>query len=168
MRKSRSILSINAGSIADIAFLLLVFFLVVTTIYTDQGIKVTLAPYEENNADIKSKDAILVFINSENKILIENIPVRVDEISDKIYQYLTTYYAKKQQPILALKNDRFTSYHSYIMLYNEIEKAYNQFWNEKALIHFGDSFKSLDQQSKNHIINNYPKNISESEYIVPL
>lgn len=153
---------------ADIAFLLLVFFLVVTTIYTDQGIKVTLAPYEENNADKKSRDAILVFINSENKILIENTPVHESEISDKIYLILKTYFSKKKQPVLALKNDRFTSYHSYIMLYNEIEKAYNQFWNEKALIHFGDSFKSLDQQSKNYIIKNYPKHISESEYIVPL
>ena len=74
-RNKRAIPEINAGSMADIAFLLLIFFLVTTTMDVDKGLMVKLAPWSEepppDNNEIREKNIFIVLVNSNNQLLVE-------------------------------------------------------------------------------------------------
>jgi len=92
-RKSRALPEINAGSMADIAFLLLIFFLVTTTMDSDSGITIKLPPWEENLEQeppvIKARNVLEVLVNSSNQLLVEGEVMRVNQLRDKTKKCIT-------------------------------------------------------------------------------
>ena len=147
----RSAPEVNAGSMADIAFLLLIFFLVTTTIEKDSGITRKLPPIEESEEDviIKQKNIFTVIINKNDQLLVEDENMELKNLRKAAVEFLDnngdgscSYCKGDRDPsssdnpdkaIITLANDRETSYASYISVQNELVAAYNQLRNRRAL-----------------------------------
>lgn len=147
----RSAPEVNAGSMADIAFLLLIFFLVTTTIPKDSGITRKLPPIEENEEDviIKEKNIFTVLINGKDQLLVEDDLMEIKNLRAAAVKFLdnggdgTCSFCKgakdpkssdnPDKAIISLKNDRLTSYKAYITVQNELVAAYNELRNRRAL-----------------------------------
>lgn len=162
---------INAGSMADIAFLLLIFFLVATTIDIDTGLKAKLPPWTDNPITEKTKDrnTLRVVINSRNELLVEGKLATIEELQEQTINFiinpnkLSSLAEKPNRAIVSLQNDRGTSYETYLRVYNELKAAYNTIWNEEARRRYGYDYKNLSQQEQKAIRNDFPLVISEAE-----
>jgi biopolymer transport protein ExbD len=137
---------INAGSMADIAFLLLIFFLVTTTIVEDKGITVKLPPWSEEEPDItrlKERNVYSVLVNAQNQLLVRGEPMRVRDLKNNAKEFISNpskrsdLAEKPTKAIISLKNDRGTNYDTYLRVYNELKAAYNELWDELSRRKFG-------------------------------
>ncbi len=143
----RSAPEVNAGSMADIAFLLLIFFLVTTTIETDSGINRKLPPMDEiiDPPIIKERNIFTVVVNKNNQILVEEKPMDLRDIRKEAVAFLDnggglgdeacdycqgnkdrSSSDNPEKAIISLKNDRETDYKIYISVQNELVAAYNE------------------------------------------
>jgi biopolymer transport protein ExbD len=139
----RSAPEVNAGSMADIAFLLLIFFLVTTTIETDQGLSRKLPPIEEeevNPPPVKEKNIFTVLVGRDDRLLVENNLMELKDLRQAAIEFLdnggdgSCNYCKgandpessdnPDKAIISLQNDSETSYNAYIAVQNELVAAY--------------------------------------------
>lgn len=155
---------VNAGSMADIAFLLLIFFLVTTTIQTDQGINRKLPPIDdtikpEDNI-IKEKNIFTVLINRKDQLLVEDQLVELKDLRQKAIDFLdnggdgTCAYCKggrdeassdnPDKAIISLQNDAETSYKAYIAVQNELVAAYYFLRDRECQTRYGKTFRELE------------------------
>jgi biopolymer transport protein ExbD len=173
-RKKRPIPEINAGSMADIAFLLLVFFLVTTTMDTDKGIRVKLPPYpEESSEEIISnqnnRNVLEVLVNANDYLLVEGKIMNIESLTEITKMHLTNEGARldlaesAEKAIVSLVNDRGTSYKRYIQVYNELTRAYNEVRNDYANRRYNKDYKDLAKDTKKIVRKKYPMKISEAE-----
>ncbi|WP_188369780.1 ExbD/TolR family protein [Muriicola marianensis] len=158
---------VNAGSMADIAFLLLIFFLVTTTIETDAGLDRMLPPMEppDENVVIKQKNIFTVNINKSGQLLVEEELTNLKDLRKKAVAFLdnggdgTCNYCKGRRDesssdnptkaIISLKNDRETKYGTYITVQNELVGAYNELRNREAQRLFGRDFTDMEAEYLN-------------------
>jgi Biopolymer transport protein ExbD/TolR len=147
---------VNAGSMADIAFLLLIFFLVTTTMEKDSGINRKLPPIEDSEEDviIKQKNIFTVLLNGRDQLLVEDEIMELKDLRAAAVEFLDNGggedadgnkcdYCKGKKnssssdhpdkAIISLKNERQTSYGQYISVQNELVAAYNVLRNRRAL-----------------------------------
>ena len=143
---------VNAGSMADIAFLLLIFFLVTTTIPKDSGLNRKLPPIDESDTEppiIKQKNIFTVLLNGKDQLLVEDELMEVKDLRKAAVEFLDNggdgtcsfCKGKKDQSssdnpdkaVISLKNERETSYAAYISVQNELVAAYNELRNRRAL-----------------------------------
>lgn len=181
----REIPEINAGSMADIAFLLLIFFLVATTMDVDSGLQRRLPPWidetTEKPPEIKKRNVFTVLINANNQLLVQNEWGDIRTLRKKAKEFIEnanddpelpekemievpffgTYPVSKQ--VISLQNDRGTKYEMYLKVQNELVAAYNELRNELALKKFGKEYSKLDQKEQEAINQIYPQRISEAE-----
>ena len=190
----RSSPEVNAGSMADIAFLLLIFFLVTTTIETDSGITRLLPPIEENEEDviIKQKNIFTVLLNNKDQLLVEDELMKIEDLKTAAIEFLDNggggrntnwlvldqssgewvdsgksgcdYCSGKSDPkssdnpdkaIISLKNERETTYATYISVQNELVAAYTHLRNIRAQELYGESYSEM---MKNYKDVNWPGN----------
>ena len=171
MKKRRFSNEINAGSMADIAFLLLIFFLVATTIETEQGIKIKLPRWEKDalTTQIPDKNVLSIYVNAQNKLMVEKKETPIDELRNITKQFITNPEKSEDKPsqaknaLVALKNNRETAYRTYIQVYNELKAAYNELWEEEAQFTFNSTYASLEKMQQEEIRAKIPLVISESE-----
>jgi len=164
---------INAGSMADIAFLLLIFFLVTTTIVEDKGITVKLPPWSEEEPDItklKKRNVFSVLVNADNQLLVRGEPAQISQLKDRAKEFIANPYNREDlserptKAIISLKNDRGTKYETYLEVYNELKAAYNELWNEKAQQKYGmDYSEDMPFAYKKAIRTEIPFVLSEAE-----
>ena len=142
----RSAPEVNAGSMADISFLLLIFFLVTTTIETDSGLNRKIPPMEDiiDPPIIKERNIFTVVVNKNNDLLVEEKPMQIDELREAAVTFLDNGGGKgedacsfcqgerdpnssdnPEKAVISLKNDRETDYKVYIAVQNELVAAYN-------------------------------------------
>ncbi|WP_298794014.1 ExbD/TolR family protein [uncultured Allomuricauda sp.] len=158
---------VNAGSMADIAFLLLIFFLVTTTIETDAGLDRMLPPMEppEEDVVIKQKNIFTVNINKNGQLLVEDELMQLTGLRDAAIAFLengadgTCNYCKgRKDPassdnptkaIISLKNDRETKYSTYITVQNELVGAYNDLRDRESQRIFGRDFTDMEAEYLN-------------------
>ena len=158
---------VNAGSMADIAFLLLIFFLVTTTIETDAGLDRMLPPMEppEDDVVIKQKNIFQVNINKNGQLLADDELLDLKALRAKAIDFLDnngdgtcTYCKGKKNPessdnpakaIISLKNDRETKYSTYITVQNELVGAYNDLRNREAMRLYGEMFTAMEARYLN-------------------
>ena len=162
---------INAGSMADIAFLLLIFFLVTTTMDVDSGISRKLPEKSDETPQviIKEKNVLDITVNRNNQLLVENEFVEVEDIKRLAMEFIdngggisTPKGDKPGEPcdycngakdpassdhptkaVISLQSDRGTTYGMYISIQNEIESAYNELRNKLALKKYNRTYKDL-------------------------
>lgn len=170
-RRPRSIPEINAGSMADIAFLLLVFFLVTTTFDTPTGLKVTLPPYQEKivENEVVERNVLMVLVNANDKLLVEKRLMNIEQLSEFAKTFITNNGRRPdmsdspEDAIVSLKNDRGTSFERYTQVFNEIKRAYNEIKETEALQQYGVPFNNLSTKQQEEINKKYPVQISLAE-----
>jgi biopolymer transport protein ExbD len=184
MRRKRILQEINAGSMADIAFLLLIFFLVTTTMDVDTGITRKLPPpvTDDTEIDIKERNIFKVLVNSADMLLVEGKPGNLETLKQETMLFFTNPTDDPELPekkleeieglgeiwvskgVVSLKNDRGTSYDMYIKVQNELTAAFHQLRDQLAMEKFGQKFDNLIDQTKIDAIQSaIPIAISEAE-----
>lgn len=176
----------SAASMADIAFLLLIFFLVATTMDVDSGLSRKLPPMPQNDQPqndqkIKERNIFVVLINANDQLLVEGQQTSVYDLRNKAKEFIENPLNKANLPektikdvpffgevpvskgIISLQNDRGTSYNMYIKVQNELIAAYNELRDELAMQKFGRKFDQLDKDRAEAIQEIYPQVISEAE-----
>jgi hypothetical protein len=162
---------INAGSMADIAFLLLIFFLVTTTMDVDTGLTRKLPPpIEEPIEDIpevKQRNVFQVLVNANDELLVEGEPILVSKLREEAKNFIVgdPTFTNPEMPegkmtevpvlgqmmvskqIVSSQNDRGTSYEMYIKVQNELVGAYNEVRDEYAQQKFGKTMKRLEKEA---------------------
>jgi biopolymer transport protein ExbD len=175
-RRSRGIPEINAGSMADIAFLLLVFFLVTTTMDTDKGLRVKLPPYPDPNnpppeTEQYARNVLEVLVNSNDQLLVEKQLMNIEGLTKITKEHLLNdgrnpnLAVSSTEAIVSLKNDRGTSYERYVEVYNELLRAYSEVRDQYALEKYNRPFKDLPDKSDDAkaVRDKFPLKISEAE-----
>ena len=167
----RSAPEVNAGSMADIAFLLLIFFLVTTTIETDSGLNRKLPPIDEieDPPIIKEKNIFTVVVNKNNQLLAEEELIDVSDLRALAVEFLDNGGGEGEEAcdycqgardskssdnpdkaIISLKNDRETSYKIYIAVQNELVAAYNELRDREFLRLFPNEGMSFVTANKKY------------------
>jgi biopolymer transport protein ExbD len=145
---------VNAGSMADIAFLLLIFFLVTTTIETDSGITRKLPPIDDEQEDpppLKERNIFIVLVNSNGDLLVEDEIMEFKNLRQATIEFLdnggglgdeacdycqgprdTSSSDNPIKAVVSLQNDRKTQYGRYIAVQNELVAAYNVLRDREA------------------------------------
>lgn len=179
----REVPEVNAGSMADIAFLLLIFFLVTTTIEKDSGIARQLPPLEENDdeVNIRERNLFIVNVNKNDQLLVNEMPMELKDLRQAAIDFIdnggapngTADYCdfcqglrdpkssdNPDKAIISLQNDRLTSYKMYIAVQNELVAAYNELRNRESQRLFGWDYTEV----KNAISEgNYRGNVEQAE-----
>jgi biopolymer transport protein ExbD len=182
---NRAAPEINAGSMADIAFLLLIFFLVTTTMDVDSGLSRMLPPWvpeqQQTDEKVKERNIFVVLVNKDNRLLVQGEIMDVKNLKEKAKEFIANpadnpnlpekkmedvplfgqYPISKQ--VISLQNDRSTSYEMYIAVQNELVAAYNELRNEISLQKFGRKFDLCTKEQQDAVKEIYPQRISEAE-----
>ena len=177
---------LNTSSTADMAFLLLCFFLMTTTMDQDLGLQRRLPPMPDKNQKaqdqkVNRRNIIIVKINSADRLLAGTEPMHVSQLKDKIKEFLDNPQNNPNLPekeeieiegfgkamvskgVISLQNDRGTSYEAYIAVQNELVKAVNELRDAWAMANFGKPYASLDEDRQGIVRKAVPQNISEAE-----
>ena len=164
---------INAGSMADIAFLLLIFFLVTTTIVEDKGIMVKLPPWSDEEPDItklKERNVFSVLVNAQNQLLVRGEPADIAQLKNRAKEFIANpqhredLAEKPTKAIISLKNDRGTNYKTYLEVYNELKAAYSELWDELSRQKYGVPYsEDMPFAYKKEIRGEIPFVLSEAE-----
>ena len=178
--------SLNTQSTADIAFLLLCYFLMVSTMDQNNGLQRRLPPMPDQNQKaedqkVNRRNIIVVKINSADRLLAGNAPIDVSQLKDKIKEFLTNPADDPNLParedteiegfgtypvsmgVISLKKDRGTSYRAYIAVQNELVKAVNELRDEFGRQHWGKPYVALTEDQQTIVKKAIPQNISEAE-----
>lgn len=185
-RRKRKAPSINSSSSADIAFMLLIFSLLLlqwiqTVVWQD----VCHLQYPKNKRTrmlILKRNLLLVLINSNNQILCGDQYVDIKQLKDLVKEFVQNPFNDEHKPekveedvpffgkvmitknhIISLQNDRGTEYQAYIDVQNELARAYNELRNEISKEKFGKLFEALTEEQQDAVIKIYPQKISEAE-----
>ena len=165
----RSAPEVNAGSMADIAFLLLIFFLVTTTIEVDSGIASKLPPPLPENTPpplIKEKNIFQVIVNSENRLLVEDADMNIKDLTAAAVKFLDNgggtdarnacaYCRGSKDPessdnptkaIISLVNDRQASYKMYLAVTNELVRAYSILRDREGKRLYNETYGSMTKR----------------------
>ena len=176
---------INGGSIADIAFMLLIFFIVATTMNVDSGIMRKLPELSDEPPEeidqIKDRDVFDVRINYKNQLLVERKSISIDRLREKAKEFIENPNNSEELPqkenvdvpffgvypvskqVISLQNDRGTEYDIYIQVQNELTAAYNELRDEISMQQFHRHFDKLNEDEMKSVKKIYPMRISEAE-----
>lgn len=186
---AKKVQEINAGSTADIAFLLLIFYLVSTTMNVDSGLQRMLPPYvdpsEQQTSKVNKRNTLLVFVDAHDRLMVQSKMVQVGELKDIVKEFIANPENREDMPekeiekidllgeypvskgIVSLQNDRATSYDMYMQVQNELVRAFNELRDELAMLlapdGFGKKFDDLSEDEKKAIQKAIPQRISEAE-----
>lgn len=186
----RKVQEINAGSMADIAFLLLIFFLVATTMNVDTGLVRVLPPMPDPNVKqedikVKERNLLLVFVSGSGNIMAGGQLIDIRQLKDKAKEFILNPYNDENLPekedkelelpdgqkwvypvsqgVISLQNTRDTDYQVYIRVQNELTRAFNEVRDEVAMNKFGSKFSDLQEEQRKVITTAVPMKISEAE-----
>ena len=190
MAKKKNIPEINASSQADIAFTVLIFFLVVSTMDIDTGIVRMLPPMADPNVKqedikVKERNLLLVFVSGSGNIMAGGKVISLNALKDKAKEFILNPLDDKDLPekkptdiempdgskwvypvsegVISLQNTRDTSYQRYIEVQNELTRAFNEVRDEVAMSKFGKKFADLEEAERKVITKAIPMKISEAE-----
>lgn len=188
MGKKRKMPGLNTSSTADISFMLLIFFLVTTSMDTDQGLGRTLPkPPDENqeNAEIKVKERNIlnIRINKDNYLLIGDDYCTVQDVKERAKEFIANKDNNPNLPelkphkvknlgktmmvtenhVISVQTDRGTDYGVYFQVQDALVAAYNELRDEFAKEEFGHKYENCTDQEKEAVRDVYPQKISEAE-----
>ncbi|EKD30945.1 MAG: hypothetical protein ACD_77C00440G0002 [uncultured bacterium] len=175
-----------SSSLADIAFMVLIFFLLVSTMDQELGLQRRLPPMPDPNqktddVQIKRRNIMVVKINDADRLLAGGTPMDISMLKDKAKEFLLNPADDESLPekeektiegfgsypvskgVISLQNTRGTSYNAYIKVQNELVKAVNEIRDEFAIANFGKVYISLDEEKQRIVRDIIPQNISEAD-----
>ena len=183
----RKVPDINSSSTADIAFLLLIFFLITTSMDTDRGLARRLPPPPEKDQKIedvklKERNVLTVFLNLNDQLMCGNDYISVDQLRAKAKEFIANPYNDDSKPekiahdvpffgnvmvtekhVISLRCDRGSSYKAYMSVQNELVAAYNELRDELAQEKWQKNYVDLAADQQDAIRDIYSQKISEAE-----
>lgn len=182
---ARKVPGIPNSSLADIAFMVLIFFLMVSTMDTDSGLERRLPPMpppdQEEPPPIKERNVFVVLVNAQNQLLVEGEWMKVEDLREKAKEFMANPNDDPDLPektvkdvpffgptpitkgVISLQNHVGTQYGTYIAVQNELVGAINDLRNELAEEKFGKPYNKLNEDQQEAIQEIYPSKISEAE-----
>lgn len=177
---------LNTQSTSDIAFLLLCYFLMTSTMDQQSGLQRRLPPMpaedqKTEDTKVNRRNIIVVNISASDRVFAGDQPVEVSQIKDKIKEFVTNPTNDPNLPerevkniegfgeypvskgVISLMNDRGTSYHLYIAVQNELVKAINEVREDFCRQNYGKAYKYLTEDQQKIVREAIPQNISEAE-----
>lgn len=181
---------VRADSQADIAFLLLIFFLVATTMNTDKGLSRVLPPLPPEDVQledqkVKERNLLLVFVNASGQLMAGDEAMDIRGLKDKAKEFILNAADSEDLPekkdteieledgtkwtypvsegVISLQTTRDTNYEVYIQVQNELARAFNEVRDEVAMNKFGSVFTELTEDQRTAVTKAVPLKISEAE-----
>ncbi|MDR1346798.1 MAG: biopolymer transporter ExbD [Bacteroidales bacterium] len=177
---------LNTASSADIAFLLLTFFLLTSSINTEQGIPRRLPPpkdpnVKEEQVDINKRNVLTVRVNFNDAIMVNSEIININELKDVAKNFLANPTNDPDLPmkeskdiegigdfavskgVISLTNDQSTTYNMYVQVQNELQRAINELRDQTSMNYFGKKYDNLDTALQKSIQKAIPANISEAK-----
>jgi biopolymer transport protein ExbD len=189
MGKKRKMPGLNTSSTADISFMLLIFFLVTTSMDTDQGLARTLPkPPEDdqqnNEIKVKERNILNIRINKDNYVMIGDDYASLADIKERAKEFIKNEENRPNLPelkpkkikglgktmmvtenhVISVQTDRGTDYGVYFAVQDALVTAYNELRDEFAYAEFGiKHYDQLSDDQKKAVREVYPQKISEAE-----
>ena len=187
-RKKRKVPAMNATSSADIAFMLLIFFLITTSMDTDKGLARRLPPpvpkdqKQDEEIKVNKRNTLSILINSTNQVACNGEYVDIKQLKDKVKDFIENPFNDEHKPekteedvpffgkmqvtkkhVISLQSDRGTEYQTYISVQNELARAYGELRDDVSRKKFGKVFADLDEEQQKAVQMIFPQKISEAE-----
>ena len=186
-KRKRKVPGINASSTADIAFMLLIFFLITTSMDTDRGLARRLPPPPENEKQkddiiVKERNVLQIRLNKDDQLMIGGEWSDIKQLREKAKEFIANPKDDPNMPekhaktlpffgnvmitekhVISVQNDVDTSYDAYFQVQNELVAAYNELRDELAKAQFGKPLAECTEEQKEAISDYYPQKISEAE-----
>lgn len=190
MARKKNIPEINASSQADIAFTVLIFFLVVSTMDVDTGLVRVLPPMADPNMKqedikVKERNLLLVFVSGSGNLMAGGKVVTIEALRDRAKEFIlnptnagnlpekkntvidmpdgSKWTYPVSEGVISLQNTRDTSYERYIEVQNALTRAYNEVRDDLAMSKFGKKLNDLSEEEQKVITKAIPMKISEAE-----
>jgi biopolymer transport protein ExbD len=183
---AKKVPEVPGSSLADIAFMLLIFFLVTTTMDVDSGLERRLSqmPPEDQIDDtppIRERNVFIVLVDKFNRLMVEGEIMRIEDLRDKAKEFMANPNNSATLPekeikevdffgtvevtkgVISLQNDVGTQYGTYIAVQNELVGAINDLREDLSKSKFGKSYGSLNKNQQKAIRTIFPSKISEAE-----
>lgn len=187
MGKKKKVPGLNTSSTADISFILLIFFLVTTSMDTDSGLARRLPPppeddQQEAEIDVKERNVLKVRINAAGNLLCGDDFIEISQLCDRAKEFVKNENNRPNLPekhmknipllgqcvitdkhVISVQTDRGTSYSVYFQVQNELIRAYNELRDELSKAKFGKVYAALSDEQQAAVREYYPQKISEAE-----
>lgn len=163
-RKKRQVPGLNTASTADISFMLLIFFLVTTSMDVDKGLfRVLPSPepqkLEQQETTVDKSTLLALHVTAQNQLLVNDKPQNVNKLSGEVIKFVLRLGARH---LISIESDRDANYDLYFQMQNQIMMAYQQLRDEYSQKHFGKDFSSLSSEQKEKVRKACPQRITES------
>jgi biopolymer transport protein ExbD len=186
MRKKRKIPGLNTTSTADISFMLLIFFLVTTSMDRDKGLPMRLPPpdnqQEQVRTDVKERNILDFVISEHDSVTCNNKPIKLNEITNRAEDFIANADNRATLPekswktipilghvqicdrhVISINCNAKSSYNTYFAVLNELIRAYNDLRDKLAVKRFGMRFNECSRDEQDAIRTVYPQKISEED-----
>ena len=188
-KKKRSMPQVNSTSSADMAFMLLLFFMLTTSMDTDMGMPRRLPPPPDKSVQqtdpelkIKKRNILQIMINTHNQILCGGEYIEIRQLKDRVKAFIQNENDDEKLPekndvevpyfgtmrvtdrhVISLQNDRGTSYQAYVDVQNELAAAYTELRNDVSRNKWGRNYADLTEEQQEAVQKIYGQKISEAE-----
>lgn len=163
-RNKRQVPGVNTASTADISFMLLIFFLVTTSMDVDKGL-FRLLPSPEPQKQLKTETIVdkntlmALHVTADHRLLLNDKPIEVSRLKGEIIRFVNRL---GNRHLISIESDREADYDLYFQMQNQIMMAYNELRNQYSMKHFGKAFDALSSSQKESVRKNCQQRVTES------
>lgn len=163
-KKNRKVPGLNTASTADISFMLLIFFLVTTSMDVDKGLLRLLPSPEPQKTEVMTttvdKSTLMALhVTSDNQLLLNDKPFPVEKLQAEVIAFV---HRLGKRHLISIMSDRDADYNLYFQMQNQLMMAYQQIRNDYSVKHFGKPFSALSTQQKEEVRHECPQRMTES------
>ena len=162
-RRFEQIPELNTSSTADISFMLLIFFLVTSSMDTDKGLLRQLPPPPQEQqppTDVRKDHVLQITLDAHDQLSIDGILLTTQQLKEQIITFVAS---DRTDHVISIQTDRATTYEAYFRMQNAIVAAYNQLREKYARERYGKGYGELVQEQRDEVNQYYPQRISESK-----
>ena len=162
-RRFEQIPELNTSSTADISFMLLIFFLVTSSMDTDRGLLRQLPPPPQEQQppqDIRKDHVLQVTLDASDQLAVNGTLLTTQQLKEQIMEFIA---ADRTDHVISIRTDRATTYEAYFRMQNAIVAAYNQLREKYARERYGKGYDELVEEQRDEVNQYYPQRISESK-----
>ena len=162
-RRFEQIPELNTSSTADISFMLLIFFLVTSSMDTDKGLLRQLPPLPQEQTpptDVRKDHVMQVTLDARDQLAIDGTLLTPRQLKEQIMTFVA---ADRTEHVISIRTDRATTYEAYFRMQNAIVAAYAQLRETYARERFGKGYSELVEEQRDEVNQYYPQRISETK-----
>jgi biopolymer transport protein ExbD len=164
-RKHRKVPSLNTTSTADISFMLLIFFLVTTSMDQDKGMTRQLPPMDDKQqeevVDVDKRNVMALKITAENELLVNDSMIAVEQLSDRVVDFVS-HCPDRKKHVITLDVSRVAKYNTYFAVQNEIVTAYNKLRDAHAYVLYHHDYAACSPDEREVVRKDFPQRIAEN------